>query len=82
MKRFHAHVRVNDLEASVSFYSRLFGTEPSVLKPDYAKWMPDDPVYGDDIAPRSPAAVTPDEDPGCATAPSSNSACRSGSKAE
>jgi catechol 2,3-dioxygenase-like lactoylglutathione lyase family enzyme len=43
MKRFHAHVRVNDLESSVDFYSTLFGTAPAVLKPDYAKWMLDDP---------------------------------------
>jgi catechol 2,3-dioxygenase-like lactoylglutathione lyase family enzyme len=43
MKRFHAHVRVNDLESSVRFYSRLFGTEPAILKTDYAKWMLDDP---------------------------------------
>jgi len=43
MKRFHAHVRVDDLESSVSFYSTLFGAEPAVLKADYAKWMLDDP---------------------------------------
>jgi catechol 2,3-dioxygenase-like lactoylglutathione lyase family enzyme len=43
MKRFHAHVRVSDLESSVRFYSTLFGTEPAVLKSDYAKWMLDDP---------------------------------------
>lgn len=43
MKRFHAHVRVDDLESSVHFYSTLFGTEPAVLKSDYAKWMLDDP---------------------------------------
>ncbi len=43
MKRFHAHVKVNDLETSVRFYSTLFGAEPAVLKPDYAKWMLDDP---------------------------------------
>lgn len=43
MTRFHAHVRVNDLESSVRFYSKLFGIEPVVLKPDYAKWMLDDP---------------------------------------
>ena len=43
MKRFHAHVRVNDLESSVRFYSTLFGTDPAVLKSDYAKWMLDDP---------------------------------------
>jgi catechol 2,3-dioxygenase-like lactoylglutathione lyase family enzyme len=43
MKRFHAHVSVDDLESSVRFYSTLFGTEPTVLKSDYAKWMLDDP---------------------------------------
>jgi predicted enzyme related to lactoylglutathione lyase len=43
MKRFHAHVRVEDLDSSVRFYSTLFGIEPDVLKPDYAKWMLDDP---------------------------------------
>ncbi|MBS0383535.1 MAG: VOC family protein [Proteobacteria bacterium] len=43
MKRFHVHVSVNDLDASIGFYSTLFGTAPSVRKPDYAKWMLDDP---------------------------------------
>ena len=43
MKRFHAHVKVEDLESSVRFYSTLFGAEPAVLKSDYAKWMLDDP---------------------------------------
>jgi hypothetical protein len=28
MKRFHAHVNVTDLEASVGFYSTLFGSAP------------------------------------------------------
>jgi hypothetical protein len=43
MKRFHAHVTVDDLESSVRFYSTLFGSEPTVLKADYAKWMLEDP---------------------------------------
>ncbi len=43
MKRFHVHVAVDDLDRSVGFYSTLFGTGPTVLKPDYAKWMLDDP---------------------------------------
>src|SRR5690606_31164112 len=43
MKRLHVHVAVEDLEASVRFYSRLFAAEPTVLKPDYAKWMLEDP---------------------------------------
>lgn len=43
MKRFHVHVSVANLADSVRFYSSLFGMEPSVLEPDYAKWMVDDP---------------------------------------
>jgi len=43
MKRFHVHVAVDDLDANVQFYSTVFGALPTVLKPDYAKWMVDDP---------------------------------------
>jgi catechol 2,3-dioxygenase-like lactoylglutathione lyase family enzyme len=43
MKRLHVHVAVEDLEKSIGFYSTLFAATPSVLKPDYAKWMLDDP---------------------------------------
>lgn len=43
MKRMHVHVAVDDLAASTKFYSALFAAEPSVIKPDYAKWMLDDP---------------------------------------
>lgn len=43
MKRFHVHVGVEDIDQSIQFYSTLFGTEPTVTKPDYAKWMLDDP---------------------------------------
>jgi catechol 2,3-dioxygenase-like lactoylglutathione lyase family enzyme len=43
MKRLHVHVAVKDLDASVRFYSQLFAAEPSVRKPDYAKWMLQDP---------------------------------------
>lgn len=43
MKRFHVNVRVQNLEASVAFYSALFAAQPTVLKPDYAKWMLEDP---------------------------------------
>jgi catechol 2,3-dioxygenase-like lactoylglutathione lyase family enzyme len=43
MKRLHVHVGVTDLDRSIGFYSSLFGAEPSVTKPDYAKWMLDDP---------------------------------------
>jgi catechol 2,3-dioxygenase-like lactoylglutathione lyase family enzyme len=43
MKRLHVHVKVNDLAQSIRFYSTLFASEPTVVKPDYAKWMLDDP---------------------------------------
>jgi len=43
MKRFHVHLHVNDLAASIAFYSRLFGTDPVRKEADYAKWMLDDP---------------------------------------
>jgi hypothetical protein len=43
MKRFHVHVAVADLKQSIRFYSALFGQTPTVEKPDYAKWMLDDP---------------------------------------
>ncbi|MEP6941303.1 MAG: ArsI/CadI family heavy metal resistance metalloenzyme [Betaproteobacteria bacterium] len=43
MKRFHVHLGVPDLPESIRFYSKLFGMPPAVEKPDYAKWMLDDP---------------------------------------
>lgn len=43
MKRLHVHVAVEGLAASVEFYSALFACAPTVLKPDYAKWMLQDP---------------------------------------
>ncbi|WP_395623352.1 ArsI/CadI family heavy metal resistance metalloenzyme [Sphingomonas daechungensis] len=43
MKRLHVHVGVEDLDQSIRFYSTLFGNDPSVIKPDYAKWMLEDP---------------------------------------
>jgi len=43
MKRFHVHAHVDDLKASVAFYSKLFAAEPTRLEGDYAKWMIDDP---------------------------------------
>lgn len=43
MKRFHVHVHVDNLAASVGFYSQLFAAQPTRLEADYAKWMLDDP---------------------------------------
>ena len=43
MKRLHVHVAVENLAEAIGFYSVLFAATPSVAKPDYAKWMLDDP---------------------------------------
>ena len=43
MKRFHLHVSVKDVAQSIRFYSTMFGAEPAVVEPDYAKWMLEDP---------------------------------------
>jgi len=43
MKRMHVHVAVEDIPNAIGFYSALFATAPAVVKPDYAKWMLDDP---------------------------------------
>jgi catechol 2,3-dioxygenase-like lactoylglutathione lyase family enzyme len=53
MKRFHVHLGVPDLTASIRFYSDLFGMAPTVQKPDYAKWMLDDPRVNFAISPRA-----------------------------
>jgi catechol-2,3-dioxygenase len=43
MKRLHLHVAVEDIAHSIRFYSALFAAAPTVTKPDYAKWMLEDP---------------------------------------
>ena len=43
MKRMHIGLTVDDLDATVDFYTRLFGAEPTLRREDYAKWMLDDP---------------------------------------
>jgi catechol 2,3-dioxygenase-like lactoylglutathione lyase family enzyme len=43
MKRFHVHISVDNLDANIQFYSTVFGASPTVVKPDYAKWMKHDP---------------------------------------
>jgi len=43
MKRLHVNLKVDSIDKSVGFYSALFSTEPTVQKPDYAKWMLEDP---------------------------------------
>ncbi len=52
MKRLHVNLEVDDLGASVAFYSRLFGEKPGLQKADYARWMLDDPRVNFAIAAR------------------------------
>jgi predicted enzyme related to lactoylglutathione lyase len=54
MKRMHVHVGVEDLDRAIGFYSALFATQPAVLKPDYAKWMLDDPRVNFAISRQTP----------------------------
>lgn len=43
MSRVQLALRVADLEASVAFYSRLFGTEPAKRRPGYANFAVAEP---------------------------------------
>lgn len=51
MKRFHLNLRVDDLEASMRFYSEFFGAPPAIDEADYKKWMLDDPFINLSIEP-------------------------------
>jgi len=55
MKRMHLHVSVPDLTEATRFYATLFGAPPTVAKPDYAKWMLDDPRVNFAISQRGTA---------------------------
>jgi hypothetical protein len=50
-------VSVDDIAQSVRFYSTLFAAEPTVVKPDYAKWMLDDPRVNFAISARGRATT-------------------------
>src|SRR5262249_44626069 len=52
MKRLHVSVAVSDIPESIRFYATLFGAEPTVTKPDYAKWMLEDPCVNFSISSR------------------------------
>ena len=56
MKRFHVHAHVDDLQASVAFYSKMFAAEPARLEADYAKWMLEDPRINFAISTRGKTA--------------------------
>lgn len=53
MKTMHIHVGVDTIDESVKFYSALFGSKPTKVKEDYAKWMLDDPRLNFAISTRS-----------------------------
>lgn len=53
MKRMHVMLRVRSLEESLRFYTELFGTEPTVRKDDYAKWLLEDPRVNFSISEKS-----------------------------
>lgn len=44
MSRLQLALNVDDLETSVAFYSRLFGTEPAKLRPGYANFAIESPA--------------------------------------
>lgn len=41
--RFHVHAHVEDLQASIAFYSKMFGAQPVRTEGDYAKWHLENP---------------------------------------
>ncbi|AZP22390.1 glyoxalase/bleomycin resistance/dioxygenase family protein [Streptomyces aquilus] len=43
MSRVQLALRVADLEASIAFYAKLFGTEPAKLRPGYANFAITEP---------------------------------------
>jgi len=55
MSRMHIHIAVADLAQNINFYSTLFGTPPTVNKPDYARWELSDPAVNFAISSRGGA---------------------------
>jgi catechol 2,3-dioxygenase-like lactoylglutathione lyase family enzyme len=43
MKYVHVGINVTNLESSIEFYQKVFGTEPVKVKDDYAKFLLDEP---------------------------------------
>lgn len=41
--RFHVHTHVEDLQASIAFYSKMFCAEPVRVEKDYAKFVLSNP---------------------------------------
>ena len=53
--RFHVHTHVADLQASIAFYSRMFGASPVRVETDYAKWHLENPRLNFAISTRGSA---------------------------
>ncbi|MEE4330291.1 MAG: hypothetical protein V2J10_05440 [Wenzhouxiangella sp.] len=80
MKRLHVNLSVEDLDASVRFYSRLFSAEPEVLKSDYARstkrWITDPQgVSWETFLTRGEAAVYGHDHPGSAVEHAERACC-------
>ncbi|MEP5938332.1 MAG: ArsI/CadI family heavy metal resistance metalloenzyme [Erythrobacter sp.] len=43
MKRIHVSLNVSDLEQSRTFYTKMFGAEPTLERGHYVQWVLDDP---------------------------------------
>lgn len=43
MKRLHIHLKTQDLDRSIAFYSAMFDAAPTRVEKDYAKWLLDEP---------------------------------------
>ncbi len=56
MKRLHIHIKTNELDRSIRFYTAMFGKAPDRLEADYAKWLLDDPAANVSITSRGDAA--------------------------
>lgn len=52
MSRLHVHIAVQDLDHNIRFYSAMFGTPPSVVREDYAKWDLEEPAVNFAISTR------------------------------
>ena len=57
MKRMHIHIGVDNLDESIRFYTALFGAAPIKTKPDYAKWLLDDPRVNFAISTRAKKGI-------------------------
>jgi len=56
MKKLHIHIKTKDLDQSVAFYTTMFGTAPTRLEADYAKWLLDDPAANVSLSTHAGAA--------------------------